>query len=87
MWSPLLRGMIGRMSAALPGDAEAVGAGKRARERGRLAEWVGFPRAEVPEERNAGEHLFLWPWRLQVLRLKLEAEEPGFPWSEGFEGT
>ena len=63
------------------------GGGKRARERGRLAEWGGFPRAEVPEGRNAGERLSLWPWRLQVLKLKLEAEEPGFPWSEGFEGT
>ena len=37
------------------------GRGRGIARSGGLAEWVGFPRAEVPEAGNAGEHLFLWP--------------------------
>ena len=47
------------------------GRGRGLARSGGLAERVGFSRAEVPERGNAGEHLFLWPWRLQVPKLKL----------------
>ena len=47
------------------------GRGRGLARSGGLGERVGFSRAEVPERGNAGEHLFLWPWRLQVPKLKL----------------
>lgn len=59
MWSPLLQRDNWANERSAPGTRRLWGA-RRGLARGGEAEWGGFRRL-VPEGRNAGERLFLWP--------------------------